>query len=273
MARLSVFALALVLIVAVTLPLAATADCSSGNPNDTHNTDDVVNTWGAPCDAGGNARCKACTLWTLAQRDKTQGFSYSSTPGKPYRAKIMPTIALQGLENIVNTQPRSAADHATFNLWARALDDAAFGKVPSITTRNSNHPIAWINSLNARTMHHLHIHIGTPTGDAFYQCAKKIINAQPAAGTWDSATGPTCDALSSNKSSVTVRATTTTDANGINQAIRDGFKKQLQADILSDQGALRTGVLVQKAPKGNNYLVFLITGSHVNDYSIFQDKH
>jgi CDP-diacylglycerol pyrophosphatase len=263
----------LALAVAAALPPVAMAICTSGNPHDGNhsNTDDVVTSWDLACDAGGNAKCNACTLWALAKRDAGKSASYSAT--KAYRAKIMPTVPLAGLESIVSPNP-TAADRATYFLWSQALDAAVAGTLPTVKNGRQSHPIAYVNSLSARTMHHLHIHVGTPTGDAFYQCARDIIRTPPSQGKWTdikAGTSAACNALSMNKSPVAVSATTARPA-GINQAIRNGFQR-MGGSILADWDPLHTGVLVQKASSGDSYLVFLITGARVNDYTVFEDSH
>jgi len=272
----------LVVMAAATFPAAAAA-CKA-QPGPAGSTDDLVTTWSSPCDAGGNADCRACFLWTgVVQRAKKPlgKYVYSSTSTNggqvsTYRAKILPTAALQGIESIAGKQP--ASDKLTYDLWSTALGDLIAGKVPGV--KAANFPVAMINSLNARSQHQMHVHVGRPQSGAggapvFYECIRNAgwTKSPPTAKAWRTIPAGKCDNLPSRSNAPVKLMATTSTAAGVNGAIRAGFSR-LTKDMTADAAAQRTAVLVQPDPKGTKgqYLVVLITGSGVNDYSIFGDK-
>lgn len=281
----AVVAVACCLAVAVAaLPLAAAATCpaSSAGSSPANNADDTVVKWALPCDQGNNEKCDACDLWTqTAKPGKAYGkfvYSRTYTNGKTlstYRAKILPTVALSGIESIAGKSP--APDKATFDLWSTALKDARAGKLGLTGVAGANHPVVWINSLNARSKHQVHAHVGKTQSTTYFDCvnAKGWIKSPPALKAWDSIAVGACNNLSSSNKPVALLATTAKAA-GVNDAIRAGLKKvgAATADITTDPAKMRTGVLVQPHPKNvaDEYLVVLITGSGVNDYTIFGDK-
>jgi hypothetical protein len=267
------------LLAAAALPRAAAACVQNVGP--AANADDKVTTWSRPCDQGNNADCPACKLWDIAQRNKQNPgdkYAYSQTfvdNGKiaNYRAKILPTTALQGIESIAGKSP--ASDKPTYDMWSTALSAAIAGKMGNTGVAGTNHPVAVINSLNARSQHHMHVHVGKPKSDAFFNCANKKnwIKKPPTLKTWDNIPADICNDLSYAKKTVTLLATTAKAA-GVNDAIRAGFKKvnTKTHDITTDPAGQRTAVLVQPTSTSGVYLVVLITGSGVNDYSIFGDS-
>lgn len=270
----------LVLFLLVLFTPTALAYCQDVNPNDP-TAKDPVNNWKEPCDRSGNDRCNSCFLFVHTSKPLIGKHKFAYAHTKAYRAKILPTKAVTGLESIVNSHYHSKDDEATFDLWKTGLDAARTkGGLPGVT-HAASHPIIYVNSLHARTQHQLHAHCGQAVNKDWYNCAKPVYDRPPQKhGEWVTLeASAACDKLSASKASVVVRATTSS-ANGVNEAIRQGFKKMLLKEtgggksITSNAAALRTGVLV--APSGggggkggDEMLVFLVTGS--NDYKVFGD--
>jgi hypothetical protein len=247
---------------------ATPTGCNTTNVNIPRSTD-KVNVWEETCAASANTGCGSCSLYRLVEKRANATQTYIYTAGGPYgRSKIVPVKPMAGLESIVN----GAASTSSF--WAQALTDAQAGKIDNVP--QTNHPVAYANSLDARDEHQLHVHIGRVDSkkDLFFECAHAaFIDAPPGNGNWrtlDSKRGA-CGALALDKGHNVTMAATTAPASGIDAAIRDGFKAPKvpgtkAGAIDSDAVLLRTGVLVQQTAKGD-YLVVLV--SNTDDHLIF----
>lgn len=275
MARSTAVAVALVVaLVALTaLPHGAAAACNAKpNPYDTKSKD-LVGDWLLPCDAPANIGCPSCSLFSKTVSGKSGQYVYSGSQSGVPRAKIIPTRPLQGLESIVRDK------HDLSSLFTQALVDASKGGVlpnKGTTLGPAAHPIAFINSLNAREQHQAHVHVGEAANKNFYNCVSGILKAPPTAGTWSTTYDPksaACQALKVHQD-VSIAATSSA-GNNISNTIREGFAKHIKGatskDIQQDPAKLHTGVLVQPNPKvTGEYLVFLL--SNVNDVTVFGNK-
>lgn len=236
---------------------------------------DMVTKWVDTCGLTENTGCGSCELYRLVvgrAAGTKDTYIYSQDEDSQHqkipRSKIVPVAAMSGLESIVSGV-------TTSSFWVQALGDAKAGNsiqgVPQ-----TDHAIAFANSLDAREQHQLHIHIGAANrANDFYNCAKSIIDKPPSAGSWskittDQGNKGACAKLASTKEGVAM-AITTASAAGIDAAIRDGFRnKRVPAaqagEISKDAVLLRTGVLVEQLAK-DSFLVALIYNT--NDFLIF----
>lgn len=250
------------------------AGCTTTNPQIPRSTD-MVNVWEDTCAVPANNGCGSCDLYNMVV-SRAQGAKYvysrdeDSSGKKIARSKIVPVKPMAGLESIVTKGA------GTSEFWVQALGDAKTGGIIEGVPQ-TNHSIAYANSLDAREQHQLHIHIGAAINDNFYDCARLIIDNPPSYPTYKThSSNPTsttggCYNLAITKKYGVAMAGTVVPANGIDAAIRDGFTKMKvpganSGDINSDRVLLRTGVLVEQTPKGD-YLVVLVYNT--DDHLIF----
>lgn len=234
-------------------------NCTGPNPVD--NPADKVKNWYKTCAEAGNDDCCACDLWVKAKASKDPSI-YSGTSNK--RAKIIPTTAMQGLENIVRD-----GDVSTNFLWEKALSDAKSGQIPGVD--KTDKCVAVMNSLHTRTRHQMHTHVGRAK-DEYYGCLDALIQNPPKAWTWQPVNlGKTsCNAIKAGGSPMEAYAVSV-PADKINTAIREGFLSKSNTfttatkDVTNPTLARVTAV-VQPNSSGQ-YTVILITNAH--DYSIF----
>lgn len=239
---------------------------------------DAVAAWDKTCNEARNWECKeACQLWNEVARPARGNklkFAYSGTKNKAYRGKILPSEPVTGIESIVAGQPSDPADQATYFLWKQALGDIA-AQAPALKNKiatPARYPVAYINSLVARTQHQMHIHVGQPTSlSKFYSCAKSVITSPPTAVWSKPLSGGACVNLQAGNMPVSLIGATV-GPNDVNKAIRAGFAQVMGAGgsaVTTNKMGTHSGVLVMPVAGSKNLLVFIVTGT--DDYKIFGD--
>lgn len=262
---------------ALALVPGAAAACANNTLPGTNPQTDAVNDWSKTCDEAKNWVCKDCELWNDYSRPANKSgdkFAYSgSGPGKSYRGKILPSAPVTGIDAVFAAKFHDPVDKATYFLWSKALTDVVTTGVLHKIDKTTR-PIAYINSLVARTQHQMHIHVGKAKNDDWYNCAKTFINNPPTpALKWSpSYTSTACTDLHAGGYPVSLIATTA-GPNDVNRAIRTGLDQMMGGpgkDIKTNPVGMHSGVLVMPVKGSTNLLVFIVSGT--NDYKIFGDK-